>query len=60
MNPFEYFKTPSNKKEAQSNINHWWYIKMGGVPEGEIEANWNVYIKSMTDQAKRDLKRMEY
>lgn len=59
MNPFEYFKTPSNKKEAQSNINHWWYVMMGGVPEGEIEANWNVYIRSMTDQAKRDLKKME-
>lgn len=32
---------------------------MGGVPEGEIEANWNVYIKSMMDQARRDLKKME-
>lgn len=59
MNPFTYFKVPTNKKEAQSNINHWWFKKMGGAPQGEIEASWNVYIRSMVDQAKRDMKKME-
>lgn len=58
MNPFTYYKTPTNRIEAQSNINHWWFEKMGGVPEGVIEAHWNVYIRSMIDEAKRDMKRI--
>jgi len=56
MNQFTYYKSPMSKKEAQSNVNHWWYIKMGDVPEGENVANWNTYVKSMTQDANRILK----
>lgn len=54
-NPFSYFKKPETKKQAQSNINYWWYVKMGGCPEGEIEANWNTYIKEMMRYSKKEL-----
>lgn len=54
-NPFSYFKKPETKKQAQSNINYWWYVKMGGCPEGEIEANWNTYIKEMMRYSQKEL-----
>lgn len=54
-NPFTYFKKPQNSKEAQSNINYWWFIKMGGCPSDQIEANWNTYIKEMMRGAQKEL-----
>ena len=54
-NPFTYYKTPKSKKEAQSNINYWWYVKMGGCPQGQIEANWKTYIKEMMRDAQKEL-----
>lgn len=54
-NPFEYFKKPKDIMEAQSNVNYWWYEKMGGVPVDTVEANWNTYIKEMMREADKEL-----
>lgn len=54
-NPFPYFKTPKNLKEAQSNVNYWHFEKMGGCPQDVIEANWNVFMIEMEKDAKKRL-----
>ena len=59
-NPFKYYKKPSNKKEAQSNINYWHYEGMLSTKDiedmGKIPANYKSYIKSMKQDAQRELK----
>lgn len=57
MNPFPYTKNPTTLLEAQSNINYWWYEGME-CPVGEIEANWNTFIREMKRSADRDLKKL--
>lgn len=54
-NPFLYTKNPSNKFEAQQNINYWWFEGMGGCPENTIEANWNTFIREMKREANKEL-----
>ena len=62
-NPFEYYKTPETRKQAQSNINHWWFESM--APDCEIEESGflpvqhRVFIREMMQQAKRDLAKLE-
>ena len=51
--PFPYFKTPATKAEAQSNCNHWTWIKLGGCPEGESLPAWRTYLESMEREARR-------
>lgn len=57
MNPFTYTKTPQTIIEAQSNINYWWFEGME-CPEGEIEANWNTFIREMKRAADRDIQKL--
>ena len=52
MNPFPYTKNPTTPFEAQNNINYWWYEGME-CPVGEIEANWNTFIREMKREAGR-------
>jgi len=58
-NPFTYYKNPTNKKQAQSNINYWYYEGM--APDCEIEESGflpvqhRVFIREMLRQAKKDL-----
>lgn len=53
MNSFPYTKNPTTLFEAQNNINYWWYQGME-CPVGEIEANWNTFIREMKREAGRD------
>ena len=61
-NPFKYYKKPTNKKEAQSNVNFWHYVGMADNDEiedmGKIPANYKSYAKSMKQDAQRELKKM--
>ena len=57
--PFHYFKKPATIKEAQSNINYWTWVKLGGCPDNEVKANWNTYIRSMEYSAKMDLDKLK-
>ena len=60
-NPFKYFKKPSNKKEAQSNVNYWHYVGMASNKEiedmGQVPASYKTYAKSMKQDAERELKK---
>jgi hypothetical protein len=53
MNPWTYTPNPTNRQQAQANINYWWFEGMGACPEGEIEANWRTFIKEMQRDAQR-------
>ncbi len=53
--PYEYFKKPENRKQAQSNLNVWAWVRLGGCPEGELAVNWNTYVSAMTRDATREL-----
>jgi len=55
-NPFQYIKDPKSLIEAQTNVNYWWFEGMG-CPEGQIEANWNTFIREMKRSAERDLQK---
>lgn len=61
-NPFKYTKKPTNKKEAQGNVNYWHYVGMASNKEiedmGEVPANYKSYAKSMMQDAQRELKKM--
>lgn len=57
MNPFPYTKNPTTIMEAQNNINYWWYEGMER-PAGEIEANWNTFIREMKRDAGRDMRKV--
>lgn len=60
-NPFKYTKKPTNKKEAQGNVNYWHYVGMASNKEiedmGEVPANYKSYAKSMMQDAQRELKK---
>lgn len=60
-NPFTYTKKPTNKKEAQGNVNYWHYVGMASNKEiedmGEVPANYKSYAKSMMQDAQRELKK---
>ena len=62
-NPFEYYKTPETRKQAQSNINHWWYESMATDCEieesGFLPVQHRVFVREMVQQAKRDLAKLE-
>lgn len=62
-NPFKYYKKPSNKKEAQSNVNYWHYEGMLSNKDiedmGKIPANYKSFIKTMKQEAERDLKKFQ-
>lgn len=53
VNPYPYYKTPTNRREAQSNCNHWTWIALGGCPADEIPAAWNSYIRTFQRDANR-------
>jgi hypothetical protein len=61
-NPFKYTKKPTNKKEAQGNVNYWHYVGMASNKEiedmGENPASYKTYAKSMMQDAQRELKKM--
>ena len=62
-NPFTYYKTPETRKQAQSNINYWWFESM--APDCEIEESGflpvqhRVFVRSMMQQARKDLTKLE-
>jgi len=62
-NPFTYYKVPASTKEAQSNINHYWFEGM--LTNGEIEelghcpADYRTYIKAMSEDCKRIKRNLE-
>ena len=62
-NPFNYYKTPETRKQAQSNINYWWFESM--APDCEIEESGflpvqhKVFVRSMMQQARKDLAKLE-
>lgn len=62
-NPFKYYKKPSNKKEAQSNVNYWHYEGMLSTKDmedmGKIPANYKSFIKTMKHEAEKDLKKFQ-
>lgn len=61
-NPFKYTKKPTNKKQAQGNVNYWHYVGMASNKEiedmGKNPANYKTYAKSMMQDAQRELKKM--
>jgi hypothetical protein len=57
VNPFPYTKKPTNIREAQNNINYWWYLGMECPPD-VIEAHWQTYIKEMKRDAVRDIRNL--
>lgn len=56
MNPFEYYKTPKTVEEAQSTINYWWYVSMGGEHTGNPQ--WFHYIRENMRLAKKQKKEL--
>lgn len=54
-NPFEYFKSPRCRAEAQSNANYWLFEGMTECPADTVEASWNVFIREMKRDANREL-----
>ena len=62
-NPFQYFKKPETVKEAQSNVNYWFYEGFLTTEEmeelGHIPANYRSFIKAMTHEAKTDLAKLK-
>ena len=58
-NPFPYYKNPTTKRQAQSNINYWWYEGMATDCEieesGFLPVQHRVFIREMTRQARKDL-----
>jgi len=58
-NPFTYTKTPENKKQAQANINYFWFEGMLSNDEieelGHIPANYKTYINEMLRASCADL-----
>lgn len=62
-NPFTYYKKPATVKEAQSNINYWWFegsLTTDQIEDlGHIPANYRSFIKSMTQSAKSDLAKLK-
>jgi hypothetical protein len=61
-NPYKYYKKPSNRKEAQSNVNYWHYVGMASNDEieamGKVPATYKSYAKSMMQDARRELKKI--
>ena len=57
MNPFVYYKNPTTVKEAQSNINYFWFEGMLSNDEiedlGYCPADYRTYIKAMAEDCKR-------
>jgi len=57
MNPFVYYKNPTTTKEAQSNINYFWFEGMLDNKEiedsGHCPADYRTYIKAMSEDCKR-------
>jgi len=62
-NPFTYYPKPATVREAQSNINHWWFEGMLSTDEieslGHIPASYRTYIRTMSDDAKRELSKLK-
>ena len=58
-NPFTYYKKPETRKQAQSNINYWYYEGMATACETEesgfLPVQHRVFIREMMRQAKKDL-----
>ena len=54
-NPFTYTKAPTNRKQAQSNVNYWHFEGMLSNDEieqlGYIPASYNSFIKEMKRDA---------
>jgi hypothetical protein len=57
MNPFRYTKNPQTLAEARANSNYWWFEGME-CPAGEIEANWNTFIREMKRSAANDIQKL--
>lgn len=58
-NPFTYTKQPATVREAQANINYWWFEGMQTSEEleaqGILPAAFNTYIAEMKRSAQADL-----
>ena len=58
-NPFTYYKKPETRKQAQSNINYWYYEGMATDSEieesGFLPVQHRVFIREMKRQASKDL-----
>ena len=58
-NPFTYTKQPATTKQAQANVNHWYFEGMQTIEEldeqGILPAAFNTYIKEMKRSAQADL-----
>ena len=58
-NPFTYTKTPENKKQAQANINYFWFEGMLSNDEieelGHIPASYKTYINEMLRASRAEL-----
>ena len=54
-NPFTYTKAPSNRKQAQGNVNYWHFEGMLSNDEieelGHVPASYNSFIKEMKRDA---------
>lgn len=54
-NPFTYTKAPTNRKQAQGNVNYWHFEGMLSNEEieqlGHIPASYNSFIKEMKRDA---------
>lgn len=54
-NPFTYYNPPTTRLEAQSNVNYWWYEGMEDCPSDTVAASWNVFMREMNRESKRQL-----
>ena len=64
MNPFTYTKNPTTTKQAQGNVNHWYFEGMQTNAEleeqGILPAAFNSYILEMKRSAKADLVKLKH